>query len=794
MRRLFAAAAVLLSLISGAQAQSGSQKTVSQLTTEVNTLWLDNTAGLINPFNARQTLLDMLQSYVPLQGGTMTGPLTVNLNAAAPILVANPPGIYLIGGDGASTGTVVSTFSVNSINVFVRANGTLGSPTRLSNGDPIATIVWRGYDATVGYSGNAINLFGSSTEDWVDATHHGTSLALNITPAGSGTISRILTVTGISGQNRFGVALETNPQSLFVVGANTATGIAASTSGITMQLIGADNANAGIEADGYGSGSPAFGGRNASGTGASPGATANNVEILRLNAFGHDGTAFTTVRSRIALVSAEAWGATNNGTFIRFYNTAIGTAAFLEQMRLQGSGGLSLGNSNVTTDLGKGQLILGGNATAPPAGVSPGVQLVSADSLAGGYGVDTFSTNGNNSFRRANGTNASPTRLSNNDVIGAMVFRGFDAVAGYSGNALTIQGFASEDWVDATHHGSAFAVNVTPAATAGILRAFTVTGVSGNNRVSVGLETNPQKTFVVSNNATTGVIGSFASGQVMAVIGADGGNAALEVQAFTNSATVLNSSVPNFGFTEAGGTAASPSNVKSTQILGQFGWRGYNGTTYTASRATIAGAAAEDFTTTNAGTYLSFNTSATGVTQPLIEQMRLQSSGGLTLGTSIVTTDNGAGNLLLAGFISTGGDARTAADFTVNNSSVLVNVTGLTTTVIAGKTYAFHSVLFTTSTSGQGVQAAIGGTATATLVIYEGQTVSSATILAQTRSAALGGAVGGVAAVAQSRIDIFGSITVNAGGTLTVQFAQQSSGATNSIVKQGSWFKVWQIQ
>src|SRR5262249_7630642 len=140
-----------------------------------------------------------------------------------------------------------------------------------------------------------------------------------------------------------------------------------------------------------------------------------------------------------------------------------------------------------------------------------------------------------------------------------------------------------------------------------------------------------------------------------------------------------------------------------------------------------------------------------------------------------------------------GGDSRVTSDFSVTSSTTLTNVTGLTVTVVAGKTYSFVATLFTTSNVAGGVQAAIAGTATATAIIYEGETTAGAAIGAQTRASALATAVGAITAVTAARIDIMGTITVNAGGTLTVQFAQNASNGTASVVKQGSTFRVWQI-
>jgi hypothetical protein len=52
-------------------AQTGTAKSNSVLASEINSLWSDNTVGTITPFNARQTLLDIVSSG--LSGATISG-------------------------------------------------------------------------------------------------------------------------------------------------------------------------------------------------------------------------------------------------------------------------------------------------------------------------------------------------------------------------------------------------------------------------------------------------------------------------------------------------------------------------------------------------------------------------------------------------------------------------------------------------------------------------------------------------------------------------------------------------
>lgn len=147
-------------------------------------------------------------------------------------------------------------------------------------------------------------------------------------------------------------------------------------------------------------------------------------------------------------------------------------------------------------------------------------------------------------------------------------------------------------------------------------------------------------------------------------------------------------------------------------------------------------------------------------------------------------------SIFVAGYVTTGGLSRVSTQFDKTSNTTLGNVTGLTVNVAAGRTYSFRAVLYTTSNIGGGVQAAIGGTATATAIVYQGRTLSSTTVGANDRATALGTAVGAITTVTVAFIEIDGTITVNAAGTLTVQFAQNASNGAASSVLVGSSFIV----
>ena len=68
----------------------------------------------------------------------------------------------------------------------------------------------------------------------------------------------------------------------------------------------------------------------------------------------------------------------------------------------------------------------------------------------------------------------------------------------------------------------------------------------------------------------------------------------------------------------AGGTSGSPAAVQNLDNLGLFSFRGYTGSGFTGSRATITGQASQNWTPTANGTSLKFSTTQNGTTSPSV--------------------------------------------------------------------------------------------------------------------------------------------------------------------------------
>lgn len=102
--------------------------------------------------------------------------------------------------------------------------------------------------------------------------------------------------------------------------------------------------------------------------------------------------------------------------------------------------------------------------------------------------------------------------------------------------------------------------------------------------------------------------------------------------------------------------------------------------------------------------------------------------------------------------------------------------------VVAGKTYAFKARLYVTADATGGHKYAMGGTCTATAIVYEILSIDNATkaFVITSKKTALGQSAGQAGAT-DVYTEIDGTITVNASGNLTVQFALNAASGSSSI-------------
>lgn len=113
--------------------------------------------------------------------------------------------------------------------------------------------------------------------------------------------------------------------------------------------------------------------------------------------------------------------------------------------------------------------------------------------------------------------------------------------------------------------------------------------------------------------------------------------------------TVYGVNAPSLIGKKARGTRASPSAVQTDDAIFNIGAKGYATTGFTlSSRALISLCAAENWTDSTKGTYISFWVTAIGA-DTRIERARICPAGGFAIGS---TSDPGAGNLYASGNVS----------------------------------------------------------------------------------------------------------------------------------------------
>lgn len=107
-----------------------------------------------------------------------------------------------------------------------------------------------------------------------------------------------------------------------------------------------------------------------------------------------------------------------------------------------------------------------------------------------------------------------------------------------------------------------------------------------------------------------------------------------------------------------------------------------------------------------------------------------------------------------------------------------------------GHKYRIEGKIFTTGTSATpGMKACLTHTGQTSPTLYGSLTFVSATAVlneAMTTGTTTGGAT------AYRHIDIDGIFVPDANGTIKFQFAQNTSDAANTVVKQGSWLKLYE--
>ena len=190
---------------------------------------------------------------------------------------------------------------------------------------------------------------------------------------------------------------------------------------------------------------------------------------------------------------------------------------------------------------------------------------------------------------------------------------------------------------------------------------------------------------VVSPTQTAMPAGSLPAGTDLHVVGADGAVTRITQDAFGTG------SYPAYTGRQARGTAASPTATQTDDILVEFTGRGYGASAFSSSSvARIDLEAAENFTNTAQGTYISFHTSALGAASA-VERFRVGPSGQLGIGGATYGTAN---------YVLTSGGASAAP--TWSQVSLTAGVTGTLPAANGGtgqSSYAVGDLLYANTTT-----------------------------------------------------------------------------------------------
>lgn len=278
------------------------------------------------------------------------------------------------------------------------------------------------------------------------------------------------------------------------------------------------------------------------------------------------------------------------------------------------SGGL------VNGDIDAQRLLIANNAVIPPPNPSFTARLWMVGGNGEAYGalLDATANNATLSFRRANGTNASPSHVNVTDLLGAITWRGYGSTGYITGAAARLSVVALDTFTD-TAQGVQyqFAGNVA----GGV--ALPTLAVLGPG-FAIGAATLPSDfqlgdlvarrlfgtgaTAALTLNRNSTVLPAAPSGAaILRMAGADGESPASTMETWSGSSAHI--------FRRANGTAAAPVALNSSDNIGAIAWRGYGTTNYSAGNsARLACFALEGWTDTAQGSQLQLATNAAGST------------------------------------------------------------------------------------------------------------------------------------------------------------------------------------
>lgn len=146
-----------------------------------------------------------------------------------------------------------------------------------------------------------------------------------------------------------------------------------------------------------------------------------------------------------------------------------------------------------------------------------------------------------------------------------------------------------------------------------------------------------------------------------------------------------------------------------------------------------------------------------------------------------------------SGWFQWAGEARVTTQFDKTTNTTLADITGTSIALLNGRKYRFLAQLDCTLDATGGGKYAMAFSSTVTSINYRVRTLgASSAVLCSARQTSSGSAVNSTASLTDDAVWIEGVIVAGANGNLTVQFAQQSSNGTSSVLT-GSTLMVWDV-
>jgi hypothetical protein len=262
-------------------------------------------------------------------------PFVVNANSGAAPTPPSQTVMQLIGANANIIRAVLDAFGGAAVFDGRRANGPSSAPTKLLANDQITELSVKGYGATGYSSSGRAHIRAEAPADWSD-TSQPTRWIIDTTPVGSIVPIEVVRINS-DGRVSISPAGQTTALGATVLSlSSNITALPAPDIATPLQVGMADGAaGANIILDAFGA-PPALTFRRANTSAAAPSALAADDPIVSLRALGYQsGGAYTGSRGAIRINAAEAWTAANQGSYIAFLTTLLGsTATAAERMRI----------------------------------------------------------------------------------------------------------------------------------------------------------------------------------------------------------------------------------------------------------------------------------------------------------------------------------------------------------------------------------------------------------------------------------------------------------------------------